>query len=102
MGVHGGKAWFSLCEKLLEKCGHSLFLRKPNGKLWEKAKSVVSAFSINHQKNSRKSFRADENPCRDIAITSYRTPSSILHKCPQAVAYKIDFGRRKTPPHAVG
>ena len=67
MGVHGGKAWFPLCEKLLEKCGYSLFLLKPIGKLWEKVKSVVFTFSVKYQiLSSHAYFRADENLRREI------------------------------------
>ena len=40
IGVHGGKTWFPLCERVSKTCS-----RKALG--------------------SRKSFRADENPCRD-------------------------------------
>ena len=93
----------SLVREIIKIGGYSLFLLKPIGNFGEKVKSVVFTFSVKYQiLSSHASFRADENLRRDIAITSYRTPSSILHKCPQAVAYKIHFGRRKTPPHAFG
>jgi len=39
-----------LVREIIEKCGYSLFLRKPNGKLWEKVKSVVFTFSVNYKK----------------------------------------------------
>ena len=39
----------SLVQVIIEKCGYSLFLQKPNGKSREKVKSVVFTFSVDYQ-----------------------------------------------------